>query len=72
MCTFTFTYTDGKILDCEHIESAAYTSGNRVDIPGQDLATHMFPLHKDLWLFTESGSFCISSDGLRSIEVTTE
>lgn len=72
MCTFVFTYTDGNKLKCERIKSASYVSGSRVDVSEQNLATHAFPLGKDLWLFTETGSFCVSHDGLRCIEVTNE
>lgn len=72
MCTFVFTYTDKSEVVCEHVKSAVYTSGNGVRVTEQELATHQFPLAKDLWLFTENGSFCVSHNDLRSIEVTGE
>lgn len=72
MCTFTFLYSDGTGLECKHIKSAAYVSGSRVDIEENSLHTHAFPSGKDLWLFSENGSFSVSHDGLRRIEVTVE
>lgn len=72
MCTVTFTYADGKILDCEHIKSACYMSGSRIDVSESELPTHPFPLGKPIWLFTESGSFGVSHTDLRCVEVTAE
>lgn len=73
MCTFTFTYADGGELDYEHVKSASYTSAKgQVCVSEQELITHAFPLGKVLWLFSESGSFCASDDGLRCIKVIVE
>ena len=72
MCTFTFHYADGSKIKCERVKSAAYSSGSRVNVSENELVTHPFPMGKALWLFTETGSFCVGHDGLRCVEVTTE
>lgn len=72
MCTFVFTYTDKSDVVCEHVKSVSYTSGNETSVSEQDLVKHQFQLGKDLWLFTEDGSFCVSHNDLRCIEVTSE
>lgn len=69
MYTFVFTYTDQNKLTCAHVKSVADSNGT---ISEQNLSTHKFSLSKDLWLFTENGSFCVSHHDLRCIEVTME
>lgn len=75
MCQFEITYEDKESIVCPHITSVTYTSkvtGSRVDVPESDLLTHGFPVGATLWLHAEGQNFCISGNGVRSIEILAE
>lgn len=72
MCTFTFLYTDGKQVKCEHVKSACYATGDKQHVSEDSLCSHIFLMNKQICLFSENGSFCIDNNGLRCIEVTKE
>jgi len=58
MCTFTFLYSDGSKIKCEHIKSAAYSSGNRLEVSEQNLAT-LFSLWEKFYGFLQKAEVSV-------------
>ena len=73
MCYFCVTYEDGKYVECSHVTGASYNGyDSTVKVEEANLSTTLFPLKKTLWLHTSDGMYCISGDGVRTIEVHKE
>jgi len=70
MVTFTFKYNDGAEHVFDHIETAEYGDGQRIE--GNELLTHWFPIGYDFHLCSDDCNFTVSGSNLTYIEVESE
>lgn len=65
-----FSYFDGNDYLCKDIIKidTPSTSGIRT-YSGDEIATHHFAIHSELYLYSENTSYTISTKGLKSIEI---
>lgn len=73
MFKFVITYEDEKQLEYQHITSVSYASASsRVDVAEDTMLTHVLPIGKALWLRAEGHNYCVSGNGMRTIEISAE
>ncbi len=73
MCTFTFFYTDGHAVKCEHVKTAEYLSSKgSITVDEQNLATHAFESDCRIHLCGDGRGYCVFGKDLRSISVEAE
>lgn len=73
MCHFIFRYEDGTLLEYEHITEVSYNGHNKLVVVSEEqLADHLFPVGKPLWMRADNKTFSINASNIRSIEVRKE
>lgn len=62
-----------SIRTYEHINKITYSDMvDDVVMEGDDILTHQFPINFDLHLYSETGSYTISSDVIGTFEINKE
>lgn len=74
--TFKIKDKDGKCTEYKHIIKACYTipvpGATETVVEGEDLFTHRYKPHYDLYLYSENEAFTISKRAMAVIEVVKE
>lgn len=67
-----FYYKGNDVIRAKSINQVSYFSdGTEVMVSGEDILTHPFPCTKELFLVSETRTYCMSSKGLIGICVKT-
>jgi len=73
MYSFTFYYEDGSNHLFEHIIKAKYSNGSKaINVSGDELSTHCFPIGRTIYIFSDSANYSINGNQLRFIAVLKE
>lgn len=74
MYTFIIERPDGKTDEYNHILKVTYKDsfGKEINLEGDDILSHSYPLYHDLSLFSENATYIISKKQISIINVLKE
>jgi len=62
-----FEYQDGHQIQCSRISTVQYETSKLITVEEDELATHNFPLNREIHLTGDQVNYTVSPDGLRAI-----
>lgn len=72
MYSFTFRFTDGHALVCDHVVSVSYGYNAATVVSGAEISEHPFPPQSTFYLKTTDGSYIVDGTNCRSIQIVNE